>query len=622
MGLNSQSLHPHKVLHWLWLVTLALGIPLSASAQSNSHEVDGCVYPMPENSTALIEEVAKLAQKSGAPGDPQVNISFNRSEASVSVSAGGYSLAVKWQAVAACKAPFTQLLAEPMDAPVWAQKLYKTLPGDFPHQPSIQNTRSVNLGLDVCLPWLALLLSVLVFGGRSKAPPIALRVKVNYWVWGAVVLGSLYLLMRWNSGMVTDDEVAYLAIPGGDSSHIFSWHYYLKDAGLPSLVHRFVLVAIYPLGGLTALSFVHALLYLLYGVVVYRLCSELLPNGVAVVISVFCLCNPRILLYFGEHRSYASFLTMSAVGQLLMLRYIRTAHLRTGLWMMLFLGLATLDNPLCVVVPAAFTLCALLVPAWRRRLHPFRLLLATLLLALAIVPTALTASAAQHGGSESMTRWVIASCFYLLPLLFFVPGDEHLKPLRFVLLTIWLFVMAPMALELLPWNAQKIELFVLPLLLAGAATAVSGKAWEVKSLQKWALPSVVLALLLFAGLLKLHNELPELNTVTIAGSIESVDNALSERQEAKHFPVSWNRQWKSVEYASFLVATDPFTANPRKGLGLRGFYKIPNSAWVKKRCGKGNPFGIIVAPFGPPPHCTSCGPLVGKLSTWHALECR
>jgi hypothetical protein len=58
MGLNSQSLHPHKVLHWLWLVTLALVLPLSASAQSKSQEVDGCVYPMPENSAALIAEVA------------------------------------------------------------------------------------------------------------------------------------------------------------------------------------------------------------------------------------------------------------------------------------------------------------------------------------------------------------------------------------------------------------------------------------------------------------------------------------------------------------------------------------------------------------------------------------
>jgi hypothetical protein len=140
----------------------------------------------------------------------------------VSVLAGGYTLAVKWRAVAACKAPFTQLLAAANDALVWAQKLYQTLPGDFPHQPSIQNTRSVDLGLDVCLPWLALLLSVLVFWGRSEAPPIAPRVKVNYWVWGALALGTVYLFMRWSSGMVTDDEVAYLAIPGGDSSHLFS----------------------------------------------------------------------------------------------------------------------------------------------------------------------------------------------------------------------------------------------------------------------------------------------------------------------------------------------------------------------------------------------------------------
>ena len=362
MGLNSQSLHPHKVLYWLWLVTLALVLPLSASAQSNSHEVDGCVYPMPENPAAIIAEVATLAQKAGAPGEPQVNISFNRSDATVSVSAGGYSLAVKWRATAACKAPFTQLLPAPREAPVWAQRLYQTLPGDFPHPPSMQNTRSVNLGLDVCLPWLALLLSGLVFWGRRESLPKVPRMATNYWIWGAIVLGSLYLFMRWSSGMVTDDEVAYLAIPGGDPSHIFSWHYYLKDAGLPSLVHRFVLIAIYPLGGLTVLSLVHALLYVLYGVVVYRLCSELLPPGAAVVISVFCLCNPRILLYFGEHRSYASFLTMSAVGQLLMLRYIRTAHLRTGLWMMLFLGLATLDNPLYIIMPTAFTLCALLIP--------------------------------------------------------------------------------------------------------------------------------------------------------------------------------------------------------------------------------------------------------------------
>jgi hypothetical protein len=141
-------------------------------------------------------------------------------------------------------------------------------------------------------------------------------------------------------------------------------------------------------------------------------------------------------------------------------------------------------------------------------------------------------------------------------------------------------------------------------------------------LQKWALPSVVVALLFFTGLLKLHNELPELNTVAISDSIESVDNALSERQEAKHFPVSWSRQWKSVEYANFLMPINPFTTNPRKGLKLRGFYKISDSNWVKKRCGKRTPFGIIVAPFGPAPLCTSCERLVGELSTWHALECR
>jgi hypothetical protein len=611
----------------MWLLAFVVGWPPQANAQNlPSTDVTRCVYPMPEDPASVMASVAALAKGAGAPGEPDVNISFDKALATVSVSADGYSLSIQWRAEEGCKPPFITLSPLSQGAPKWAEDLHKTLPSEFPHRPIVVTYRStyrpVSMGVAAGLPWLALFLSILVFMGRRELVPKTPVGTSRYWVWGTIALGSAYFLMRWGSGMITADEVSYLAIPGADASNMFSLQYYLGDAGLPSLVHRLFLIILVPWGELTALNAFHLFLYALYGLALYRMCSELLPHKVAAVIAVCCLCNPRTLLYFGEHRSYASFLTLSALGQLMMLRYIRTANLRFGLWMVLFVGLASLDNPLCVVVLAAFTTCVLMVPQWRHRLHPIRLLTATLLLSVALVPAVITTSVAEHGGYESATNWAIASCFYVGPLIFSGPKSEHFKPLRFSLLITWLLLMVPMALGLLPWNAQKIELFVLPLLLTGSAAAVIGWLGAGKMRAIVLVPAAIGTLVTYGGLLKLHNELPELNTPTIAAEIDSLHDTLSARQATSPIDVHWERQWKRVEYASYLVPIDPFVINYEGSLGLPSFYKLLTEKEFEQRCDKDEPFAVLVSPYSSPPTCSGCRLLAGTNDTWHAWECR
>ena len=606
------------------LVALVVGWPTQANADGTP-----CVYPMPEDPASVMASVAALAKRAGAPGEPNVNISFDKALATVSVSADGYSLTVQWRVEEGCKPPFTTLSSLSQGAPKWAVQLHETLPSEFPHHPldpvvaTYQSTyRPVSMGVAAGLPWLALFLSILVFRGRREPVPKTPVGTSRYWVWGAIALGIAYFLMRWGSGMITSDEVAYLAIPGGSMENMFSLQYYLGDAGLPSLVHRLFLIILVPWGELTALNVVHVLLFVVYGLALYRLCSELLPHKVAAVIAVCCLCNPRTLLYFGEHRSYASFLTLSVLGQLMMLRYIRTANLRFGLWMVLFLGLASLDNPLCFVVLAAFAACVLLVPQWRHRLHPVRLLTATILLGVALVPAVIATSVAGHGGSVSATNWIIASCFYVGPLLFFGPARVHFKPLRFSLFVTWLLLMVPMALGLLPWNAQKIELFVFPLFLAGSTAAVIGALGAEKMRTIVLVSALVGTLAVYALALNLNNELSELETHTISAEIESVHDALSARQATSPIDVHWERQWKRVQYASFLVPIDPFVINIGGNLGLPSFYKFLTEKEFEERCDKDEPFAVLMSPHSSPPTCSGCRLLAGTNDTWHAWECR
>ncbi|HIA04797.1 MAG TPA: hypothetical protein EYN66_23365 [Myxococcales bacterium] len=588
------------------LLCLVLVLPANGRAQ--------CAYGPVSDSTVLFSFVKQKIVELGGPENAVVSMSFKRNQALIDIATPNQHHSIKWVTHGKCEPPFVLVSTPSAQAPSWAGPLDETLMNGLPHRPTAFSRPSPKrraatpkkraevaqwkrwlvytapAWLRSIWGWLFFAVALLLLGrriGLSKGDETA----TPWFSPGMLLVGAVGLFLlsaRWGLNIVYSDELAYLH-PGADPNLIHSFDYYLQDSGLPSRVHRLLVMILEPWGGLDALLIVNMLFYGAFVAACYYGAALVLPVWLSLACTALVVLHPSILYRFAELRSYGCFLCLSALAQWQLIKMMTTGSRRAAFAFFVLLGLAALDNPMTWLLAVAVVLASLSMARFRTQTLTRQLGQGVLIVGLGLLPSILGANETPHGdgGFAPWFTYTGPVAAILCVGLWGVPERR-----RLIATALWAYALITAALLFTPTlhpQPMKLELWLYPMaVIASAATLLS-----LCRLERVPFAFGILLTVLVAWY-HLDNPKNKDRSSKITASSHAL---MAHMQVSSDSPIDtcFLRRKDFVEFASSMGSRNLFHVKNSTTMDMPGFIKgsVDAPRYVKEHCGQEKAFRVV-----------------------------